>query len=168
MRVILKAVIGSGVSATPLDQLRLIRFDGLMMGGSHSNRISFRHVSAWLMLLALVLRLPAPQGWMPNVSGGGTGAFIVICSVHGQMTVQLDANGHPVPVNPDEESNKGSSQPPCAFAGLGGLGAVPPTPIVVAAPEFAGEATLSLSATAPVLQRRDGSIGARGPPLRLT
>jgi hypothetical protein len=146
----------------------LIRFDGMMMGRAHSNRISFRHVSAWLMLLALVLRLPAPQGWMPNVSGGGTGAFIVICSVHGQMTVQLDANGHPVPVNPDEESNKGSSQPPCAFAGIGGLGAAPPTPIVVAAPEFAGEATLSLSAIAPVLQRRDGSIGARGPPLRLT
>jgi hypothetical protein len=146
----------------------LTRFDELMMGGVHSNRISFRHVSAWLMLLALVLRLPAPQGWMPNVSGGGTGAFIVICSVHGQMTVQLDANGHPVPVNPDEESNKGSSQPPCAFAGLGGLGAAPPTPIVVAAPELAGDATRSFSATAPVLQRRDGSIGARGPPLRLT
>jgi hypothetical protein len=156
------------VSAPPLDQLRLIRFDELMMGGAHSNRISFRHVSAWLMLLALVLRLPAPQGWMPNVSGGGTGAFIVICSVHGQMTVQLDANGYPVSVNPDEEPSQGTSQPPCAFAGLGGLGAAPPTPIVVAAPEFAGEATLSVSVTAPAVKRRDGSIGARGPPLRLT
>jgi hypothetical protein len=146
----------------------LIRFDGMMMGGAHSNRISFRHVSAWLMLLALLLRLPAPQGWMPNVTGGGTGAFIVICSVHGQMTVQLDANGHPVPVNPDEDSNKGSSQPPCAFAGIGGLGAAPPSPIDVAAAEFAGEAPLSIFVAAPALQRRNGSIGARGPPLRLT
>lgn len=135
-----------------------------MMDAAHSNRISFRHVSAWLMLLALLLRLPAPQGWMPNVTGGGTGAFIVICSVHGQMTVQLDANGHPVPVNPDEESNKGSSQPPCAFAGLGGLGGALPEPHQIALPTLAGNAPDSFLTAAVALSRRDGPTEARGPP----
>lgn len=134
------------------------------MGGAHSNRISFRHVSAWLMLLALLLRLPAPQGWMPNVTGVGTGAFIVICSVHGQMTVQLDANGHPVPVNPDEESNKGSSQPPCAFAGLGGLGGALPALHQIGLPMPAGYAPVSFHTLAIAHTRRDGPTEARGPP----
>lgn len=134
------------------------------MGGAHSNRISFRHVSAWLMLLALLLRLPAPQGWMPNVTGAGTGAFIVICSVHGQMTVQLDANGHPVPVNPDEESNKGSSQPPCAFAGLGGLGGALPALHQIGLPMPAGYAPVSFHTLAIAHTRRDGPTEARGPP----
>ena len=152
------------MSTSPLDQLRLIRFDGMMMGGAHSNRISFRHVSAWLMLFALMLRLPSPQGWMPNVSGGGTGSFIVICSVHGQMTVQLDANGHPVPVNPDEKSDKGSSQPPCAFAGLGGLGGALPEPLLIALPTLAGNAPAAFFTAAVALPRRDGPTEARGPP----
>lgn len=134
------------------------------MGGAHSNRFSFRHVSAWLMLLALLLRLPAPQGWMPNVTGGGIGAFIVICSVHGQMTVQLDANGHPVPVSPDEESNKGSSQPPCSFAGLGGLGGALPDGQQIGQLSLAGDAPVSILTAAVALSRRDGPTEARGPP----
>lgn len=134
------------------------------MDAVHSNRFSIRHVSAWLMLLALVLRLPAPEGWMPNFAGSGNGSFIVICSVHGQMTVQLDANGHPVPVNPDEKSDKGSSQPPCAFAGLGGLGGALPEPLLIALPTLAGSAPVAFHTAAVALARRDGPTEARGPP----
>ncbi len=134
------------------------------MDAVHSNRFSIRRVSAWLMLLALVLRLPAPEGWMPNFAGSGNGSFIVICSVHGQMTVQLDANGHPVPVNPDEKSDEGSSQPPCAFAGLGGLGGALPEPLLIALPTLAGNAPSAFLTAAVALPRRDGPNAARGPP----
>jgi hypothetical protein len=126
-------------------------------------RWDFRRVAAWVMLLALAMRLPAPEGWMPNVSGSAGDGFIVICTVHGQMTMKLDGNGHPVPVEQDDE--RGSKpQPPCSFAGLGGLGAAPPSPVTIAAPSFAGLAQPNFDPAGKVLRRHDGPAEARGPP----
>lgn len=125
---------------------------------------SFRHVAGWLMLLALAMRLPAPEGWMPNISGDVGGGFIVICTVHGQMKVQLDANGQPVPVEQPDDAPRGASLQPCVFAGLGGIAAPPPQPIAVAAPAFSGLIpTVYVQATL-LSERRHNPSEARGPP----
>ena len=124
---------------------------------------NFRRFAAWMMLLALVMRLPAPEGWMPNVSGSAGDGFIVICTVHGQMTMRLDGDGNPVPIEQDDE--RGSKpQPPCAFAGLGGLGAAPPSPVAIAAPSFTGLAQPIFDPAGKVLRRHHGPAEARGPP----
>jgi hypothetical protein len=124
---------------------------------------SFRHVAAW-MLLALAMRLPAPEGWMPNVSGDVGSGFIVICTVHGQMKVLLDANGQPVPVEQPDDAPRGASLQSCVFAGLGGIAAPPPQPIAVAAPAFSGLIAIVFGQADLLPQRRHNPSEARGPP----
>jgi hypothetical protein len=62
-------------------------------------------------LLALCLRLMAPVGWMPVVSGNGV--MFTLCS--GVGTQQMVAGKDATPVAPDTSADAGS----CAFAGMG-------------------------------------------------
>jgi len=91
-----------------------------------------------LALLALVMRLMLPSGFMVAGSAG-QGTSLVICTGTGAQTVQLDPTGHPGVAASDQDygpkkspnpSDSGRSHP-CAFAasghGLAWPDALPPT-----------------------------------------
>lgn len=128
-----------------------------------NRRGSFVRLSAWLMLLALAVRLASPQGWMPDLKGVADGSSIVICSAYGPLTVQLDADGNPVPGDHDDQG-QGSSQPPCSFSLLGSL--VEPASASVTPPvvvSIGGDAVARTQVIA--VKRRLQPFGARSPPL---
>jgi hypothetical protein len=110
-------------------------------------------------LLALCLRLMAPVGWMPVVSGNGV--MFTLCS--GVGTQQMVAGKEAAPSSPDTTVDAGS----CAFAGMG-TPPLPDVPADVARAIFAVFIALGLAAT----QRpRLAAIAwlrppLRGPPLR--
>lgn len=128
---------------------------------SHQGR--FARFAAWLMLVALAVRLASPHGWMPDLKGVAAGSSIVICSSFGTQLLHLDADGNPVPAEHGGDS-EGTSQPPCAFPLLAGL--VEPSPTAEVEP-----LVLSAATTLPDVQgfaaakRRIEPFGARSPPL---
>jgi len=128
-----------------------------------NRRGSFVRLSAWLMLLALAVRLASPQGWMPDLKGVAEGSSIVICSAYGPLTVHLDADGNPVPGDHDDQG-QGSSQPPCSFTLLASLVEPPSTgvepPAAVSLEEVALPRTDAIA-----VKRRLQPFGARSPPL---
>jgi hypothetical protein len=128
-----------------------------------NRRGSFVRLSAWLMLLALAVRLASPQGWMPDLKGVAEGSSIVICSAYGPMTVQLDADGNPVPGDHDDQG-QGSSQPPCSFSLLSSLVEPAAADIV---PTLAVSLNEVQAARTDVIavKRRVQPFGARSPPL---
>jgi hypothetical protein len=128
-----------------------------------NRRGSFVRLSAWLMLLALAVRLASPQGWMPDLKGVAEGSSIVICSVSGPLTVHLDADGNPVPGDHDDQG-QGSSQPPCSFSLLSSLVEPAAADIV---PTLAVSLNEVQAARTDVIavKRRVQPFGARSPPL---
>ena len=92
---------------------------------------SLRRRLAWLMLLvvALLARGLAPEGWMPvaNAAGGieitlcnGTGpADAMVLTPDGKLHHKVPGGGH-------------GGDHPCAFAGVGVADASPPVPQIVA------------------------------------
>ena len=128
-----------------------------------NRRGRFTRLTAWLMLLALAVRLASPQGWMPDLKGVAEGSSIVICSAYGPQTVQLDADGQPVSGDHDDQG-QGSSQPPCSFSLLAGL--VEPEAAGVVPPTAVSSTLLALVRTDVIaVKRRVQPFGARSPPL---
>jgi hypothetical protein len=104
-------------------------------------------------LLALCLRLMAPVGWMPVVSGNGV--MFTLCS--GVGTQQMVAGKDAAPSSPDTSVDAGS----CAFAGMG-TPPLPDVPADVARAIFAVFIALGLAAT----PLRLAAIAWLRPPLR--
>jgi len=128
-----------------------------------NRRGRFTRLTAWLMLLALAVRLASPQGWMPDLKGVAEGSSIVICSAYGPLTVHLDADGNPVPGDHDDQG-QGSSQPPCSFSLLSSLiepaeaGIVPTLAVSLNGVQAARTDVIAV-------KRRVQPFGARSPPL---
>jgi hypothetical protein len=97
------------------------------MGRTRNKRSGAASGGVLLSLIALVMLVIVPPGFMASANGSAAG--LVICSGHGPLT--LSADGRLKPLN-DRQSPKSRPDAPCAFAGHGV--AATPTPVAVAAP----------------------------------
>lgn len=86
------------------------------MGRARHGRTSEAGGGHWLALIALLLIVLIPPGYM--AASDAHGPALVICSGHGPVSMSLDAAGHP------SKAPKSRPDAPCAFAGHG----VAPTP----------------------------------------
>jgi hypothetical protein len=118
-----------------------------------------RHLASVLMLLALVLRAAVPQGWMPSADSTDLAGSFTICSISGATRIALDAEGNPVPADPEEAQ----SHPPCAFATLAHL-SPPSGGAPVLAPHASAAFAVAFSVSSPVTKARSYTAGARAPP----
>ncbi len=77
------------------------------------------------MLLAVLLRLMVPAGWMPVSTADGV--MITLCSGNGSQQIAVGKHGQPVIPAPVTPANAETPAGPCAFSGLGtpALAAVP-------------------------------------------
>lgn len=120
-------------------------------GGRRSN---VRQWVVHVLLLALMLRVIVPAGYMPDFSAASDGMFkVVICTANGMQTVSLDEDGQPVP-----DQSTGHVDQPCAFSGLA----------AVALPTAETFEPISLTFEAAVLARHSEPelpVSVRGPPL---
>ena len=117
--------------------------------------------SAWsaFALLAVVLRLLAPQGFMP-AKDASDGLTLVICTGKGLATITLDEHGRPA-----KPPAKDPRPETCPFAGHGApatLAAAPPPP--VPAETFVGEDGFVVPPTAATLALAAPPPPALGPP----
>ena len=150
------------MTVLPLDPQGFLGF-AWDMDEQMNRRGRFTRPTAWLMLLALAVRLASPQGWMPDLKGIAEGSSIVICSAYGPQIVQLDADGQPVPGDHDDQG-QGTSQPPCSFSLLSGL--IGPEAASVVPPATVSYNVLALARTDVIaVKRRVQPFGARSPPL---
>jgi hypothetical protein len=79
------------------------------------HRADWRRLAALVALVAVLTRALIPFGWMPSLNAAGAGYQIVICTLTGQKHVILDENGHPVPVDSDDQALTDHST--CPFSG---------------------------------------------------
>jgi len=108
-----------------------------MFGRGHHNKTAWRGAFLTLALLALVMKLAVPAGFMVAAPGDGRGFNLVICTGHGPLIAgQPDHKGG---------ESKSKTDAPCAFAGH----AAPPIP------------TLG----APLVSSAHGQAAALAPPL---
>jgi hypothetical protein len=115
-----------------------------------------------LLLFAFALRALIPVGFMPDLAAARNGNFqVVICTVQGMMTVEVDGNGKIVP-----EKTGAKAGEHCVFSVLGTL----------LLPTFDGNVALTgrriVAAEIPSLAvdlppvRAGPQLGSRGPPKR--
>ena len=70
-----------------------------------------------MAMLAVVIRILIPPGFMVAPSMETGGSRIVICSPQGAVEVLIDASGHRVKTPTDHDNSKGGAHP-CAFASV--------------------------------------------------
>jgi hypothetical protein len=122
----------------------------------HGRRV-FRTLALWLGLAALMVQGLAPL-CAPALMGGSSGASIVICTVHGSQTIQLDADGKALP------GSQGKLASDCCTVCHAPNGFTTPSPILAGIPVAVAHEPASFLA-APVLQTRFySSYVSRGPP----
>lgn len=129
---------------------------------------AWRHVCLTLALLAVVMKVAVPAGFMVAPQSSGLPFPIVLCTSQGM--VKVEAGGAlPGQEEPDQSPGQDAHDKPCLFAGHG-VAAEPPTVAQAAAPVFAPYAPAH-STTPPGLIPGRGLTGpplpARGPPERL-
>ena len=130
---------------------------------SQTGRRALKLLTLWLGLAALMVQGLAPlcaSGAM--AATGGNVASVVICTIHGFQTVQVDADGKPLPRQP------GASMSDCCSACHAPGGVTLASPIPVTAPtQIAYDAPHF--APAPVAAARFySSYGTRGPPAAMS
>lgn len=128
---------------------------------SHAGGV--RRAGRWIVCLlaaAFVLRALVPVGYMPDLAAAAQGEFkVVICTVHGILTVAVDDTGKVVPGKTDSKTGQ-----QCTFGVLGTL--MLPTlegGLVLSAPLVVTVATLPLAVDLPPV-RAGPQLGSRGPP----
>ena len=121
-----------------------------------------RRFAAWLMLLAVLVRVAIPLGWMPNLHGLSSGSLIVICSAQGLHSLELDASGKVQP-NGTGEKRGGLVHQDCACAGLGTLSLA--TSLTLSGVSRAAQKVLyAVVSVRPLANRLQGAGDTRGPP----
>ena len=113
--------------------------------------------AAWLMLLAIAVRVLIPQGWMPTKSSDSEGFSLAICSVNG--TYKLAGGEHAPPADHDSQSN-----PMCPYALLGALSSSAEAPAALP-PQVQSLSAQPAWTDAPTARWRVHTFGARSPPL---
>ncbi len=128
-----------------------------------------RHVVATLALLAVVLKILIPPGFMPATNRIDTlPVALVLCTGQGPLVIQ--SGGDVVPRDEDKAPSKPSHEAPCAFAGQA-LGAPPPAVGATVALEYfvqRGAEPTPPPAAAPPRLSSGPPLPARGPPPPLT
>lgn len=83
-----------------------------------------RPIAAALLVLALLLRVFVPSGWMPAQAADGA-TRIVICSEEGRQAAWVDRTGK---LHRGDPHQPASADHPCAFAGLAMASDIPELP----------------------------------------
>ena len=133
---------------------------GLSLGCSRA----LRAFALTLGLVALTLQGLAPL--CLNMAGGPSGAVgvysFVLCTIHGYQTIQIGADGKPVP-NAPAPDQQNSSCPMCAgFQAAKAFTA--PAPVALAVPTNVQRATLSIASAPLPSIRSHRSYISRAPP----
>lgn len=132
-----------------------------------------RVVAAWLLTLALLLKVIVPSGYMVDASGGSIG--LVLCSGMAPTTVAsthvmaMPGMAHHVTHDTGHEGKKNgqTTEQPCAFAGLNAVSLAATDPILLAlAIAFVIAIVFRQVSQKPVLTRAYLRPPLRGPPLR--
>jgi hypothetical protein len=112
-----------------------------------------------LALLAFAIHALVPAGYMPDLSRPGDVLKVVICSIHGFQTVELDGLNQKAPAK-----SGATHQEPCAFSSAGIL-AFLNLPDIDIAP-FGVAIVLSFAGLSKELPpaRAGPALGARAPP----
>jgi hypothetical protein len=121
------------------------------MGRAWIERV-WRGSGALLVLVALVCRLAAPDGWM--LAAGDGGAKLVICTGHMPAAPAGHPDGH------GGTGGDGHGDHPCVYAGAH----APPAPSLVAAALAPTAARLDADSPSPLTDRRPGRGLAAPPP----
>jgi hypothetical protein len=116
-------------------------------------------LALWLGLAALMVQGLAPLCSGAAMAGSGSIASIVICTLHGSQTLQLDADGKALPNAPAKQASD------CCTVCHAPNGFTTPPPIFEALRSNAmGEAVRSEAAPI-ILPRSYSSYVSRGPPV---
>ena len=158
--IVRPCLLRTHVSPLHLDLQRYLAL-GCPMEPQISASKTWRRAAAWLMLVAILMRVGVPQGWMPNAQAFTSGAPIVICTSTGQLQIVLDENGNPAPSG--EQDDASAQHQPCAFSVLAGL-SLPLGSFVLALPTNDTHTSAHYAPDAPTIARRVRPTEARGPP----
>jgi hypothetical protein len=127
-----------------------------------------RHVFLTLAMLALVLKVAVPAGFMTAAPAANALPFaLVICTGQGPMTL---APGEALAGHQKSPAGKTTHDSPCAFAGHG-VGAAAPNLIDAVAVEFVAYRAAQNSPLVDLAPGRGLAappLPARGPPILLT
>nr|TFG51719.1 MAG: hypothetical protein E4H34_05910 [Hyphomicrobiales bacterium] len=95
------------------------------------SRIISHKAAIFFVLAAYLLRAFVPAGWMPAATAGEAGNFIVICTLSGLKSIEVDSNGKPLNEEAPHDSNDDGktcafgTAPKLALAGVDIIGASP-------------------------------------------
>ena len=87
-----------------------------------------RAFAAWLVALALLMKVLVPTGFMLGTSAGSI--TIELCSGYGPMTMQTPMPG--MAHHQGDKSSHGKAEQPCAFSGLSAPSLAAADPILLA------------------------------------
>ena len=120
---------------------------------------AFRTLALWLGLIALTVQGLAPLCFAGAANAAGLQS-LVICTVHGFQTIQLDANGNLVPDAP----GSGQDNLNCCTGCHLNTGMTVPRVASVAAPSVKPAAKIVFAFADPISLRFQLSYSSRAPP----
>ena len=124
---------------------------------------SARTTALWLGLAALLVQAMAPLCLAGFMSAGATGASsIILCTSHGFETIQIGADGKPLPATPAQDQ-QGTTCPLCA-AMHATTAFVPPPLALAAAPLSVAAARMSVISVPVPFRKFSFAYVTRGPP----
>ena len=84
------------------------------MTGLRQHLLRHRALAAWLVALALLMKVLVPTGYMLGTSAGTI--TVELCSGYGPMKMTMPTPG--MAHHGGDKSNHGKAEQPCAFSGL--------------------------------------------------
>ena len=124
---------------------------------------SARTTALWLGLAALLVQAMAPLCLVGSMGAGAPGASsIILCTSHGFETIQIGADGNPLPATPAQDQ-QGATCPLCAAMHATGA-FVPPPLALAAAPPSVAAARMDFISLAVPSRKFASAYVTRGPP----
>ena len=96
------------------------------MTGLRQYLLRHRAVAAWLVALALLMKMLVPGGYMLDTSASSL--TVELCSGYGPMTMPMPGMAH----HGGDKSDHGKAEQPCAFSGLSAPSLAAADPILLA------------------------------------
>ena len=123
-----------------------------------------RLLAAWLVGMVLLMKMLVPAGYMASASPGSI--TIELCSGYGpqKMVVAMPGMAH----GPDQQSDHGKAEMPCAFSALSAASLTGADPLVLAVAIAFILVTVFRIAAGPALPGAPANLWPplRGPPVR--
>ena len=118
-------------------------------------------LAAWLVALALVMKVLVPSGYMLGTSGGSI--TIEICSGYGPMKMTMPMSG--MTHHGSDKGDHGKAEQPCAFSSLSAPSLAAADPVLLAlAIAFIVAAAFRMAVTSPPRASAFLRPPLRGPP----